>query len=113
MTIFTRPSSRRVRRHERRRNCRGRHGLAWPPMVGPTGQRDSTHRGRHTAGQRFVLVVNCIVVIACLVGAVALLVGKSAAEQSKRVALPAVSEPPSTTGSRTYATSVTMPTGQT
>ena len=66
-------------------------------MVGPRGRRDKMPRGRHTAGQRIVLVINCVVVLACLAGAAGLVIGKRAAEQSKRVAIVSVFEPSSTT----------------
>jgi LCP family protein required for cell wall assembly len=44
-------------------------------------------RGHHTAGQRLVLVVNCVVVVLCLAGAIGLLIGKSAGEKGRRVAI--------------------------
>ncbi|HSB87019.1 MAG TPA: LCP family protein [Ilumatobacteraceae bacterium] len=56
------------------------------------GSDESTakpYRRRHTAAQRIVLVVNCLVVVLCLTGAAALLIAKHAGEQGRRVALPA------------------------
>ena len=43
--------------------------------------------GRHTAGQRLVLVINCIIVVLCLAGAVGLLIGKNAGENGRKVAI--------------------------
>ncbi|MBK5331533.1 MAG: LCP family protein, partial [Ilumatobacteraceae bacterium] len=58
-------------------------------------------RGHHTAGQRLVLIVNCLIVVLCFAGAVGLLIGKSAGEKGRRVAInlpsnkpqPAVQQP--------------------
>ena len=44
-------------------------------------------RGHHSAGQRMVLVLNCIIVILCFAGAVGLLIGKSAGENGQKVAI--------------------------
>ena len=44
-------------------------------------------RGHHTAGQRLVLVVNCIIVVLCLAGAVGLLIGKNAGENGRKVVI--------------------------
>jgi LCP family protein required for cell wall assembly len=44
-------------------------------------------RGHHTAGQRLVLVINCIIVVLCLAGAVGLLIGKNAGENGRKVAI--------------------------
>jgi LCP family protein required for cell wall assembly len=44
-------------------------------------------RGHHTAGQRMVLVLNCIIVVLCLAGAVGLLIGKNAGENGRKVAI--------------------------
>ena len=44
-------------------------------------------RGHHTAGQRMVLVLNCIIVVLCFAGAVGLLIGKSAGEKGRKVAI--------------------------
>src|SRR4051794_1358473 len=41
--------------------------------------------GRHTAGQRLVLVINCIIVLLCFAGAVGLLIGKHAGEKGRKV----------------------------
>jgi LCP family protein required for cell wall assembly len=51
------------------------------------GTTTTPFRRRHTAGQRVVLAVNCLVVVACLVAALGLLIAKHAAEQGQRVAL--------------------------
>jgi LCP family protein required for cell wall assembly len=58
-------------------------------------------RGHHTAGQRLVLIVNCLIVVLCFAGAIGLLIGKSAGEKGRRVAInlpsnkpqPAVQQP--------------------
>jgi LCP family protein required for cell wall assembly len=42
-------------------------------------------RGHHSAGQRLVLVVNCIVVVLCFAGGVGLLIGKNAGENGRKV----------------------------
>jgi LCP family protein required for cell wall assembly len=44
-------------------------------------------RGRHTAGQRLVLVLNCIIVVLCFAGAAGLLIGKNAGENGRKVAI--------------------------
>ena len=41
-------------------------------------------RGHHTAGQRLVLVLNCLIVVLCFAGAIGLLIGKSAGEMAAR-----------------------------
>jgi LCP family protein required for cell wall assembly len=75
-------------------------------MTAALGGRDRKRRGRHTGWQWLVLTLNCIVVLACLAGAVGLLVGKSAAEQSNRVVLPVLTDPSTTTAAPTHATAV-------
>jgi LCP family protein required for cell wall assembly len=49
--------------------------------------------GRHSAGQRLVFGINILIVIACLAGAVALLIGKHAAEQGQKVSLAPATQP--------------------
>jgi LCP family protein required for cell wall assembly len=44
-------------------------------------------RGHHSAGQRLVLVVNCIIVVLCFAGGVGLLIGKNAGENGRKVAI--------------------------
>ena len=51
------------------------------------GAATAPFRRRHSAGQRVVLVVNCLIVAVCLVAAVVLVIAKHAAEQGKRVSL--------------------------
>ena len=41
--------------------------------------------GHHTAGQRLVLVLNCLIVVLCFAGAVGLLIGKNAGEKGRKV----------------------------
>ena len=43
--------------------------------------------GHHSAGQRLVLVVNCVIVVLCLAGSVGLVIGKNAGENGKKVAI--------------------------
>ena len=54
----------------------------------PKRNRKSTKpfRGHHTAGQRLVLVLNCLIVVLCFAGAVGLLIGKNAGEKGRKVA---------------------------
>jgi LCP family protein required for cell wall assembly len=42
-------------------------------------------RGHHTAGQRLVLALNCLIVLLCFAGAVGLLIGKHAGENGRNV----------------------------
>ncbi len=88
-------------------------------MTEAAQRRRQKPHGRHTAAQRLVLVVNCLVVVACLAGAVGLLIGKTAAEQGMRVSLaprpePATNEgvhvPAASTPTETAAMSATGPT---
>ena len=58
------------------------------------GTATTPFRRRHTAGQRVVLVVNCLIVAVCLVAAVALVIAKHAVEQGKRVSLGSVEPRP-------------------
>ncbi len=52
-------------------------------------------RGHHTAGQRLVLMVNCVIVVLCLAGAVGLIIGKNAGENGRKVIInPATTAPP-------------------
>lgn len=44
-------------------------------------------RGRHTVAQRMVLFLNSIIVLLCFAGAVGLIIGKSAGEQGRKVAI--------------------------
>jgi LCP family protein required for cell wall assembly len=44
-------------------------------------------RGHHSAGQRMVLVLNCVVVVLCFAGALGLLIGKSYGEKGRKVAI--------------------------
>ena len=43
--------------------------------------------GHHSAGQRLVLVVNCVIVVLCLAGSGGLLIGKNAGEKGRKVAI--------------------------
>ena len=68
-------------------------------------------RGHHTAGQRLVLVLNCLIVVLCFAGAVGLLIGKSAGENARRVAINLPSNNPQPVGGQQPA--VTAAPGQT
>jgi LCP family protein required for cell wall assembly len=68
--------------------------------------------GHHTAGQRLVLVVNCIVVVLCLAGSVGLLIGKNAGENGRKVAIN-TSLAPQAAGGGTVTPTVTAAPGQT
>ena len=74
-------------------------------MTEAAGRRRQKPRGRHTGAQRLVLVINCLVVVACLAGAVGLMLGKTAAEQSKRVSLAPRPETATTQGVQVPAAS--------
>ncbi|MEP7204088.1 MAG: LCP family protein [Ilumatobacteraceae bacterium] len=67
-------------------------------------------RGHHTAGQRLVLVLNCLIVVLCFAGAVGLLIGKSAGEKGRKVQINTPSDP--NTASRNQP-DVTAAPGQT
>ena len=77
-------------------------------MTEAAGRGRQKPRGRHTGAQRLVLVINCLVVVACLAGAAGLLIGKTAAEQSMRVSLAPRSEPTTTEG--VHVSAASMPT---
>ena len=51
-------------------------------------------RGHHTAGQRLVLVINCVIVVLCLAGAVGLIIGKNAGESGRKVIINAATTLP-------------------
>ena len=59
------------------------------PQPDPTEPTEPPQRfrGHHSAGQRLVLVVNCVIVVLCLAGSVGLLIGKNAGENGKKVAI--------------------------
>jgi LCP family protein required for cell wall assembly len=67
-------------------------------------------RGHHTAGQRLVLVLNCLIVVLCLAGAVGLLIGKSAGEKGRKVE---INTPSNAQGGATGQPDVTAAPGQT
>ena len=51
-------------------------------------------RGHHTAGQRLVLLVNCLIVLLCFAGAIGLLIGKHAGEKGRKVEIRTASNTP-------------------
>src|SRR5215212_6889645 len=60
--------------------------------------------GHHSAGQRMVLVLNCVIVVLCFAGAAGLLIGKNAGENGRKVEIntgttrpPAAAEGPALT----------------
>ncbi len=67
-------------------------------------------RGHHSAGQRLVLVVNCLIVVLCLAGSIGLLIGKNAGEKGRKVAINSSSNRP---GSAGQPITVTAAPGQT
>lgn len=60
---------------------------AEPTETQPEPTEPKRFHGHHSAGQRLVLVVNCVIVVLCLAGAVGLLIGKNAGENGKKVAI--------------------------
>ena len=68
-------------------------------------------RGHHTAGQRLVLMVNCVIVLLCFAGAVGLIIGKHAGEQGRKVDIQAAAN--GTTRPRSQQPGVTAAPGQT
>jgi LCP family protein required for cell wall assembly len=61
-------------------------------------------RGHHTAGQRLVLVINCVIVVLCLAGSVGLLIGKNAGEKGRKVAINTGTTQPPPVGSQPVVT---------
>ena len=80
-------------------------------------------RAHHTAGQRLVLAVNCLIVLLCFAGAIGLLIGKHAGENGRKVEIiagaaqqpaaptpkPAVTAAPGQTLPQNTATAETFP----
>lgn len=60
--------------------------------------------GHHTAGQRLVLVINCIIVVLCFAGAVGLVIGKNAGEKGRKVAINTATAQRGATGQGATAT---------
>src|SRR3954447_14391310 len=54
-------------------------------MTDPEPHEPQPFRGHHTAGQRLVLAVNCLIVLLCFAGAIGLLIGKHAGENGRKV----------------------------
>ena len=67
-------------------------------------------RSHHTAGQRLVVVVNCLISVLCFAGAAGLLIGKNAGENGLKVAINTSSRPRSQPG---QGPAVTAAPGQT
>ncbi len=67
---------------------------------------------RHTAGQRLVLIVNCLIVTLCFAAAVGLMLGKNAGEQARKVVInPGAAKPrPVATTTTNTAVVKTSPT---
>jgi LCP family protein required for cell wall assembly len=56
-------------------------------MADAEPKEPQSFRGHHTAGQRLVLVLNCIIVVLCFAGSAGLLIGKNAGENGRKVAI--------------------------
>jgi LCP family protein required for cell wall assembly len=72
--------------------------------------------GHHTAGQRLVLIVNCLIVVLCLAGSIGLLIGKNAGEKGRKVAINTATRPTTPTvkpADGTAAPGETLPQGET
>ncbi|HZX54658.1 MAG TPA: LCP family protein [Ilumatobacteraceae bacterium] len=54
-------------------------------MTDPEPNEPQHFRGHHTAGQRLVLAINCLIVLLCFAGAIGLLIGKHAGENGRKV----------------------------
>src|SRR3954451_23575378 len=67
-------------------------------------------RGHHTAGQRLVLALNCVIVLLCFAGAIGLLIGKHAGENGRNVQINAGANGPTPSTPRP---AVTAAPGQT
>jgi LCP family protein required for cell wall assembly len=67
-------------------------------------------RGHHTAGQRLVLAVNCLIVLLCFAAAIGLLIGKHAGENGRKVEINAGANSPTPSTPRP---AVTAAPGQT
>jgi len=61
-------------------------------------------RAHHTAGQRAVLGVNCLIVLMCFAGAIGLIVGKHACENGRKVAINTASSSPKVNNPRPVVT---------
>jgi LCP family protein required for cell wall assembly len=61
-------------------------------------------RGHHTAGQRLVLVLNCLIVVLCFAGAVGLIIGKNAGEKGRKVEINTPGSPQTPSDERPDAT---------
>lgn len=79
-------------------------------MADADSTKPKPFRGHHTAGQRLVLVLNCIIVVLCFAGAVGLLIGKNAGENGLKVAINTSTRPQVQPG---QAPAVTAAPGQT
>ncbi|HEY0518474.1 MAG TPA: LCP family protein [Ilumatobacteraceae bacterium] len=55
-------------------------------------------RGHHSAGQRMVLALNCIIVVLCFAGAAGLLIGKNAGENGRKVQINTATSQPRAAG---------------
>jgi LCP family protein required for cell wall assembly len=66
----------------------------------------------HTAGQRLVLIVNCVIVTLCFAGALGLMLGKNAGEQARKVVINGGAAKPRPLATSTTSTAVvkTSPT---
>ncbi|MEO7369565.1 MAG: LCP family protein, partial [Ilumatobacteraceae bacterium] len=67
--------------------------------------------GHHTAGQRLVLIVNCLIVVLCFAGAIGLIIGKNAGEKGRKVEINTATRPVNTPAAQGPV--ATAPPGQT
>src|SRR3954454_3497285 len=79
-------------------------------MTDPEPNEPQHFRGHHTAGQRLVLAINCLIVLLCFAGAIGLLIGKHAGENGRKVEINAGANNPSAS---TPKPAVTAAPGQT
>src|SRR3954471_5846519 len=79
-------------------------------MTDPEPNEPQHFRGHHTAGQRLVLAINCLIVLLCFAGAIGLLIGKHAGENGRKVEINVGAKSPTPTAPRP---AVTAAPGQT
>src|SRR3954447_5848246 len=79
-------------------------------MTDPEPNEPQHFRGYHTAGQRLVLAVNCLIVLLCFAGAIGLLIGKHAGENGRKVEINVAAKSATATAPRP---AVTAAPGQT
>ena len=73
-------------------------------MTDPEPNEPQPFRRHHTAGQRLVLAVNCLIVLLCFAGAIGLLIGKHAGENGRKVEINVGAQSPTPTAPRPAVT---------